>query len=674
MSELPDVSPRYRLIELSGQGAQCAVYRAIDLSSGRTVAVKLPRPDLSAIDAERAIRHEISAGKHEGWRSPAVAQLLDQSTTHDGAPFIVTEWVDGKTLGDYLRERGPMSPASLILLFTPLAHALDKAHRAGLRHGDLKPSNLMIAAGDAPRAVLIDFGLAQDSNVEATMTSAVRGTPRYLAPELINANGQADYRADLYAFAAILYESLTGKPLFAQTDTPALLYAHVHTPPPAPSEANPALPVPMDNVFTKALAKDPSTRFPSATALLDAIYATLARPQSQSRNAWAQARIVGLALIGLLALAGVVWSLTRQPTSFAAQAPTPPTLSTPSTQETPSTQDQRPPETASIMFSPGTASGGAMLFEGGALYVPDGLGRIHKIDPNGGNAIWPAITLDPLLTSPPMLIGGLLIATNEQGQGQAWDLNNAAPRWSQRYDYSIQAFPLGDRILLMKYETVQAIDPYSGLVTAVYTRTNEDGWNTSFGVTGDGAFALVSTWSGLFQRLTLNDGGITLETVVKDVPDSGDLTGPPIVAYGAIAASYKRGAIRVWNEDGTLRWQTEINETITAQPTLIRVSDELVQVIVGAEDGSLRAFNANDGAPLWTYRFGAAVQNQPVAWRDEGVIVAATNGEVALVDLGNGEARQTWQVGGSVRVPIIVDADNGRAFVRANDVWIIRRS
>ena len=668
---------RYRLIEIAGQGAHSIVYRAVDVSSGRTVAMRIPRADIPADEAARVHRHELAAGKHEGWRSPAVAQVLDCAMTDDGRQTAITEWVDGKTLSGYLKERGPMSLSSLLLLFGPLATGLDKAHSAGLRHGDLKPSNLMISAGDAPRAVLIDFGLAEDSNADATMTTAVRGTPRYLAPEIITgANGKpTDHRADLYAFACILYECLVGQAPFTQQDTPALLYAHAHTLPTPPSEILPSLSQSTDAVFANALAKEPAQRYASATQLLDAIFVATAQsaqrigatPARKTRWAWLAVPLV--LVMGLAAwllssnLTQAVPAAVIAPTPTVASSTTPPRP----TPTEPAITNPQLPITSNLLFTPATASGNTPLLVGDVVYVSDGQGHISRVDANSGEARW-QVALNPPLTDAVFVFGEALVAANSSGQMQSWSTERGVPNWTATTAYANQIFVLNDRLIVARWEDVLALDPNDGRITAIYTRTNEAGWSTEFRALGDRA--LVGAWNGSIQEFRLSDSGFEVITRVQDV-DTGNLTAPPIEAEGLIAVTYKRGVIRVWNEDGTDKWTKDLGEAMSAPPLIVRISDLQTLLIVGVEDGSLRAFDVDTQTQVWQHTFGAAVRIAPVVWQDEGIIVGASNGEVALLGLGNGAPKQTWAVQGSVRAPAVIDVENKRAFVRANGVWVL---
>jgi outer membrane protein assembly factor BamB len=183
---------------------------------------------------------------------------------------------------------------------------------------------------------------------------------------------------------------------------------------------------------------------------------------------------------------------------------------------------------------------------------------------------------------------------------------------------------------------------------------------------------LVASWNGTIQEFKLGASGFEVITRVTNL-DSSNLTAPPTEGEGLIAITYKRGVIRVWGSDGSEKWTRDLGEAMSAPPLIVRASESQVLLIVGAEDGTVRAFDVETQEQAWEYKFGAAVQVEPALWPDQGVIVGASNGEVVLLDLGSGAAKQTWAVQGSVRTPVVVDAANNRAFVRANGIWVLGR-
>ncbi len=184
--------------------------------------------------------------------------------------YMVTEFVGGGTLADKLGR--PWPPSQVLALATPLAAALDYAHVHGIVHRDLKPANVLLTPSGEP--ILSDFGLARllQSAQRLTASGAALGTPEYMAPE--QAMGEAvGPAADIYAFGVILYEMLTGAVPFPGETPVAIILAHLHQPPPPLRRANPSLSEATEAVVMQCLAKEPTDRFPSATAAIQALEA-----------------------------------------------------------------------------------------------------------------------------------------------------------------------------------------------------------------------------------------------------------------------------------------------------------------------------------------------------------------------------------------------------------------
>ena len=193
----------------------------------------------------------------------------------DGQLFVDMRLIEGRDLQAVLSD-GPMEPRRAVRIVEQVARALHAAHKAGLVHRDVKPSNILVDEDDY--AYLIDFGIARAAGETGlTGTSGVIGSWQYMAPERFTTK-DADARVDVYALACVLYECLTGELLYPGDSLEQLYAGHVATPPPRPSLTNPGLSVGFDRVTEKGLAKDPNQRFATTIELADAARDATAAP------------------------------------------------------------------------------------------------------------------------------------------------------------------------------------------------------------------------------------------------------------------------------------------------------------------------------------------------------------------------------------------------------------
>jgi eukaryotic-like serine/threonine-protein kinase len=262
----------YRLVALIGRGGMAEVWRAVDTRKDREVALKLLGPWLRGDDAfQRRFRRESALVAR--LNAPNVIPIHDHGEI-EGRLFIDMPLVEGTDLGTLLGRDGPLPPARAVRIVEQVAHGLSAAHRAGLVHRDVKPSNVLITGDGSEHVYLIDFGVARalDGTVLSSSIGAVIGSPNYLAPERFEGDG--DHRSDIYALGCLLHEALTGEPAFTADSIVGLLHVHQHAPPPRPSQ-HPGVPPAMDAVVARALAKDPDHRFPTAADLAVAARAAL---------------------------------------------------------------------------------------------------------------------------------------------------------------------------------------------------------------------------------------------------------------------------------------------------------------------------------------------------------------------------------------------------------------
>jgi len=262
---LPVVFGRYEVEAEIGEGAMGRVFRCRDPLVGRSVAVKTVKSEYlsgeSRADYLNRFRREAQAA---GILShPGIVNIYDV-----GVDYMVMEYVEGATLQHLLRDQHALDFSSALRVLAPLAEALDYAHQAGVIHRDIKPSNIMVQPDGRPK--LMDFGVARLESSTATRSGRVLGSPSYMAPEQILGEAPTP-QADLFSFAVVAYEALTGRRPFPGDSVPAIVYRVVHEPAPAPCRLNRELPAACDAVFARALAKNRSERYPDATALVAAL-------------------------------------------------------------------------------------------------------------------------------------------------------------------------------------------------------------------------------------------------------------------------------------------------------------------------------------------------------------------------------------------------------------------
>jgi serine/threonine protein kinase len=263
---------RYRLVELLGQGGMGAVHRARDTALGREVAVKLLRPELATEPGyqERFRREAYAAGR---LASPNIIPIYEAGEI-DGRLYLVMPIIDGIDVHAVLNRDGPMTPHKAVRVVEQVAAALDAAHKSGLVHRDVKPSNLLMVGEEF--VYLIDFGLVHEATAaRLTRTNIAPGTPAYMAPERFKSGTIPDARADVYSLACVLYECLTGRMPYSGGGVEGVALAHIHNEVPKPSGIDAGIPVAFDAVIARGMAKQPEDRYQSANELAVAARAAL---------------------------------------------------------------------------------------------------------------------------------------------------------------------------------------------------------------------------------------------------------------------------------------------------------------------------------------------------------------------------------------------------------------
>ena len=261
------VDRRYRVQSLIARGGMAAIYRGIDERLDRPVALKI-LDDRFAHNDQFRTRFEREARAAARLSHPSLVNVFDQGD--DGTSvFLAMELVDGGTLRELLRERGPMPPHAATAVMEPVLTALGLAHSAGLIHRDVKPENILIS--DDHQVKLADFGLVRaTAESSLTTTSVMMGTVAYLSPEQVR-GGSVDGRSDVYSAGIVLYELLTGTTPFHGDTSLATAYMRLDHPVPPASEAIDGVPAEFDQLISRATALDPDDRFADGSEFRTAV-------------------------------------------------------------------------------------------------------------------------------------------------------------------------------------------------------------------------------------------------------------------------------------------------------------------------------------------------------------------------------------------------------------------
>src|SRR5688500_18969009 len=293
---IPRKVGRYEVDRLLGAGAMGFVYLGRDPDLDRAVAIKTVRDlgldkDAREMFLERFRNEARAAAK---LHHPSIVAVYDVGEDPEAGPYLVLEYVPGSTLKQILRSRGALEGAEALRLADQMAAALDAAHEAGIIHRDVKPDNVLVSTDG--RAKLADFGVARVPNAHLTREGQFLGTPCYAAPETL-AQGQYGRHSDLFSFAAVLYEAVSGVRAFPGEDAVGVAHKVITDDPPHPSMVAPGAKVPpeVDRVIMRGLAKDSSAR--PATAgdmvreLRDAYVAAGVLSAAQAANSAASASL-----------------------------------------------------------------------------------------------------------------------------------------------------------------------------------------------------------------------------------------------------------------------------------------------------------------------------------------------------------------------------------------------
>lgn len=271
--DVPEQLGDYRVLARIGGGGMGTVFKAEHERMGRVVALKVLRREIQRDPALlRRFDREVRAAAR--LTHPNIVAALD-AREQNGQHFLITEYVEGSDLEQWVRRHGPLAPDEAVACIVQVARGLDYAHRHGVVHRDIKPANLL--RDEQGNIKILDMGLARldagddTATPDLTKSGVVMGTAAYMAPEQARDTRRADARSDLYSLGCTLFFLIAGRPVFVAETAVDTILSHVTEPIPSLSQFNPSIPAELDAVFRRLIAKRPDDRFQSAAELLQAL-------------------------------------------------------------------------------------------------------------------------------------------------------------------------------------------------------------------------------------------------------------------------------------------------------------------------------------------------------------------------------------------------------------------
>jgi eukaryotic-like serine/threonine-protein kinase len=334
------VAGRYRVLKQLGEGGMGNVYRGVQESIEKKIALKVLKAEYSQ-SPDMVVRFHREAVSACRIKHPNVVDVFDLGQLDDGRFYIAMDLLEGRDLAQLLSSSGPLSAQRAVHIALQICRALNAAHQSGIVHRDLKPENVFLhRTSDGDEIVkIVDFGIAHlvvqeperarsvptlerapDGSRKLTSVGMIFGTPEYMAPEQAT-GGRIDHRADIYAVGVILYKALTGQAPFSGATFLDVLAKQVGEEPPRMSKVKPDLDIPreLENVVMRALAKKPDDRYATMTRFASAL-AYAVKTRERGRRTFARVAALG-AVVAVAGVAGAWWWRHRSPNDTAQRDP-----------------------------------------------------------------------------------------------------------------------------------------------------------------------------------------------------------------------------------------------------------------------------------------------------------------------------------------------------------------
>lgn len=679
---------RYELRAELGRGGMGEVWSAHDRVIGREVAVKLLQSHLTGDDAAQLFFREArTAG---ALNHPGVVTVHDLGQDADGTLLLVMELVEGRNLRQVLQETGTPSIAEAIEWAARIADALAAAHAAGIVHRDLKPANVMLTGSGGVK--VLDFGIARHMETGTLSNTRIMGTLAYMPPERFD-KGRQDARGDLYSLGCVLHELLTGSSPFGDLSTSALMFAHVHREPDAPSARRPEVPPALDELVAQLLAKKPEDRPATAAEVRDRLRAVASseggastsepesrsEPKPKSEPEKVPARTAPLTEVDPDADAlssKAEQSRDRSPRRHSRRLVT---------------------ACVALLLTVSAGAGIAAWVAGGDHGSSDQPKAADTVKKPHVKTLW-AVSLEGKVSARPVVTGGTVYANSEDGQVYALDAASGRTKWSYDAGTWKDASPAVDDGTVyaggkdgslyaldaatgqVKWKFFTAFGVYStpvvaddvvyfatenGEVHAVDAVTGKQKWTCRTGakITSSPAVADGYVYIGSYDyRLYALEAATGRKKWSYDTRSYLDTT--PTVADGTVYvySDYRHTTYALRAGSGELKWSNDgVDLQVGLHGMLFGWAAGPAEETAAA--GKFAAVDAADGKKRWLARL--TDDNFATGSAADGDTVYTGDGKLYAVNATSGKVRWSYAVGGQVTsAPAVAD---GIVYVAGDD-------